>query len=79
MRRAPVKSALLMSDPVMMDDSKFAPLKSANGPTMYAPLASFVIKRYGLGSTAGGFALTSPPERIYVSVDGNIACDISHP
>ena len=32
---------------------------------MYAPLASFGTNRYGAGRTAGRFAFTSPPDRMF--------------
>ena len=58
-----MKSAPLISAPVITDPVRLAPLRSAYGPTIYAPLASLGTKMYGLGSTAGGCALTIPPDR----------------
>jgi hypothetical protein len=61
LRRAFVKFAPDKSVSVNIEDSKFAPLKSEKGPTMYPPLAEFVMNLYGTGSVAGTLAFGIPP------------------
>ena len=63
MKFAPDKSVS-----VKTEDSKFAPLKSENGPTMYPPLTEFVINLYGEGKVAGTLVFGIPPDRANLSL-----------